>query len=229
MPRIDNVDESTAINDSVMNQKAIPASTTIPQRRTRGLPAILADLLDKLANRVRKTSVYRSPSDGMGISVTGGLEHGVPIMISEILPGQLAHQNGNFFVGDAILSVNGIDLRDKRHHEAVQILSAQQVGLQPTAGLRVQSPRYSPGHQTEDVQARRLDDTPLRNGHLDRILEPSEEAESLPSQLPTQNTEAEMTRQDSGHGSPGADRNPQHPRHTEAIATAMERPPGENG
>uniref|UniRef100_A0A0X3P4R0 Golgi-associated PDZ and coiled-coil motif-containing protein n=2 Tax=Schistocephalus solidus TaxID=70667 RepID=A0A0X3P4R0_SCHSO len=96
-------------------------------RACRGrLNLLPADLLDKLANRVRKTSVYRSPSDGMGISVTGGLEHGVPIMISEILPGQLAHQNGNFFVGDAILSVNGIDLRDKRHHEAVQILSAQQ-------------------------------------------------------------------------------------------------------
>ncbi|KAL7058511.1 hypothetical protein AAHC03_016677 [Spirometra sp. Aus1] len=96
-------------------------------RACRGrLNLLPADLLDKLANRVRKTSVYRSATDGMGISVTGGLEHGVPIMISEILPGQLAHQNGNFFVGDAILSVNGIDLRDKRHHEAVEILSAQQ-------------------------------------------------------------------------------------------------------
>ncbi|VDL97592.1 unnamed protein product [Schistocephalus solidus] len=38
-----------------------------------------------------------------------------------------------------------------------------------------------------------------------------------------------MARQDPGHGSPGADRNPQHPRHAEASATAMERPPGKNG
>ncbi|VDL95760.1 unnamed protein product [Schistocephalus solidus] len=34
-----------------------------------------------------------------------------------------------------------------------------------------------------------------------------------------------MARQVRGHGSPGADRNPQHPCHAEASATAMERPP----
>ncbi|VDM05629.1 unnamed protein product [Schistocephalus solidus] len=45
------------------------------------------------------------------------------------------------------------------------------------------------------------------------LLKPSQEAESLPSQLPPQNTEAEIARQDPGHGSPGADRNPQSPRH----------------
>ncbi|VDL99374.1 unnamed protein product, partial [Schistocephalus solidus] len=76
----------------------------------------------------------------------------------------------------------------------------------------------------EDVQGRRLDDTPLRSGNPDRLLEPSHEAESILSQLPPQNTEAEMARQDPGHGSPGADRNPQHPCHAEASATAMERP-----
>lgn len=79
-----------------------------------------------LCNKARRVSVVRSNSDGLGISVTGGLEHGVPIMISEVLPGQLAHENGNFLVGDAILGVNGIDLRDKRHSEAVEVLSAQQ-------------------------------------------------------------------------------------------------------
>ncbi|VDL96153.1 unnamed protein product [Schistocephalus solidus] len=64
---------------------------------------------------------------------------------------------------------------------------------------------------------------------MDRLLEPSQEAELLPSQLPPQITEAEMARQDPGHGSPKADRNPQHPRHAEASATVMEWPPGENG
>ncbi|VDL85886.1 unnamed protein product [Schistocephalus solidus] len=38
-----------------------------------------------------------------------------------------------------------------------------------------------------------------------------------------------MARQDPGHRSPGADQNPQHPRHAEASATAMEWPPGKNG
>lgn len=46
-------------------------------------------------------------------------------MISEIHPGQPAERCGNLFVGDAILSVNGIDLRSAKHIEAVQILSKQ--------------------------------------------------------------------------------------------------------
>ncbi|VDL93115.1 unnamed protein product [Schistocephalus solidus] len=76
-------------------------------------------------------------------------------------------------------------------------------------------------HQIEDVQGRRLDENLLRNGDLDRLLEPSQEAELLSSQLPPQNTEAEMARR----GIPGVNRNPQNPRHAEASATAMERPP----
>jgi C-terminal processing protease CtpA/Prc len=36
-----------------------------------------------------------------------------------------AHRCGALFVGDAILSVNGIDLRDAKHAEAVHILSSQ--------------------------------------------------------------------------------------------------------
>jgi len=36
-----------------------------------------------------------------------------------------AHRTGALFVGDAILSVNGVDLRDAKHAEAVHILSAQ--------------------------------------------------------------------------------------------------------
>ncbi|VDM02248.1 unnamed protein product [Schistocephalus solidus] len=62
-------------------------------------------------------------------------------------------------------------------------------------GLGVESPLDSPEHQTEYVHHRRLVDTPLRSGDLDRLLEPSKEAESLPYQLPPQNTEAEMAGQ----------------------------------
>ncbi|VDL90434.1 unnamed protein product [Schistocephalus solidus] len=38
-----------------------------------------------------------------------------------------------------------------------------------------------------------------------------------------------LTRLDPGHGSSGADQNPQHPRHAEACVIAMERPSDENG
>lgn len=55
----------------------------------------------------------------------GGKEHGVPILISEIHPGQPADRCGGLHVGDAILAVNGINLRDAKHKEAVTILSQQ--------------------------------------------------------------------------------------------------------
>lgn len=41
----------------------------------------------------------------------GGREHGVPILISELEADGPAAQTGQLYVGDAILSVNNIDLR----------------------------------------------------------------------------------------------------------------------
>lgn len=38
----------------------------------------------------------------------GGREHGVPILISELEPGG---DTSDLFVGDSVISVNGIDLR----------------------------------------------------------------------------------------------------------------------
>lgn len=55
----------------------------------------------------------------------GGKEHGVPVLISEVHHGQPADRCGQLFVGDAILSVNGIDLRQAKHSHAVEILSKQ--------------------------------------------------------------------------------------------------------
>lgn len=55
----------------------------------------------------------------------GGKEHGVPILISEIHVSQPAERCGGLHVGDAILAVNGVNLRDAKHKEAVTILSQQ--------------------------------------------------------------------------------------------------------
>lgn len=55
----------------------------------------------------------------------GGKEHGVPILISDIHDGQPAEACRGLYVGDAILAVNGVSLRNAKHHEAVQILSQQ--------------------------------------------------------------------------------------------------------
>jgi C-terminal processing protease CtpA/Prc len=59
------------------------------------------------------------------VHLQGGKEHGVPVLISEVHRGQPADRCGQLFVGDAILSVNGIDLRQSKHSHAVEILSKQ--------------------------------------------------------------------------------------------------------
>ncbi|XP_029452296.1 Golgi-associated PDZ and coiled-coil motif-containing protein isoform X1 [Rhinatrema bivittatum] len=74
---------------------------------------------------IRKVVLVKEDHEGLGISITGGKEHGVPILISEIHPAQPADRCGGLHVGDAILAVNGINLRDAKHKEAVTILSQQ--------------------------------------------------------------------------------------------------------
>ncbi|XP_059139989.1 Golgi-associated PDZ and coiled-coil motif-containing protein-like [Physella acuta] len=74
----------------------------------------------------RTVTVHKEPEEGLGMSITGGKEHGVPILISEIHEGQPADRCGLLYVGDAILSVNDIDLRSAKHAEAVKVLSQQQ-------------------------------------------------------------------------------------------------------
>ncbi|XDV35196.1 hypothetical protein PO909_005190 [Leuciscus waleckii] len=46
----------------------------------------------------------------------------MPILISKIFKGLAADQTEALYVGDAILSVNGNDLREATHDEAVQAL-----------------------------------------------------------------------------------------------------------
>ncbi|XP_063914187.1 uncharacterized protein LOC135130681 isoform X2 [Zophobas morio] len=74
---------------------------------------------------IRTVVVKRSPSQGLGISITGGREHGVPILISELEPNGPAALSEQLYIGDAILSVNDRDLRQACHREAVDILQQQ--------------------------------------------------------------------------------------------------------
>ncbi|XP_071818849.1 Golgi-associated PDZ and coiled-coil motif-containing protein-like isoform X3 [Apostichopus japonicus] len=74
---------------------------------------------------VRRVILSKDPEEGLGISITGGKEHGVPILISDIHEGMPAQRCRGLYVGDAILAVNGINLLDVKHSDAVDILSQQ--------------------------------------------------------------------------------------------------------
>uniref|UniRef100_A0A8C4Z036 Golgi-associated PDZ and coiled-coil motif-containing protein n=1 Tax=Gadus morhua TaxID=8049 RepID=A0A8C4Z036_GADMO len=86
-----------------------------------------SDMLKKTqgVGPIRKVVLAKDDNEGLGISITGGKEHGVPILISEIHPGQPAERCRGLHVGDAVLAVNSINLRDAKHKEAVTILSQQ--------------------------------------------------------------------------------------------------------
>lgn len=80
------------------------------------------DVPDHLANQKRSVRVEKSGTGGLGISIKGGRENKMPILISKIFKGMAADKTGRLYVGDAILSVNGEDLRDATHDDAVRAL-----------------------------------------------------------------------------------------------------------
>lgn len=81
-----------------------------------------ADVPESVANQKRIVRVVKSDNNGLGISIKGGKENKMPILISKIFKGMAADQTEQLYVGDAILSVNGEDLREATHDEAVKAL-----------------------------------------------------------------------------------------------------------
>lgn len=59
----------------------------------------------------------------LGISITGGVELGVPIIISDIQEDGIAAANGEIVVGDSIRSINGMRLKGLKQSEAAAVLS----------------------------------------------------------------------------------------------------------
>lgn len=86
------------------------------QKKTFQDGEILDDSLDNPVNigdGVRVVHIKKEPSQGLGISIKGGLENRMPILISKIFKGMAAEQSGKLFVGDAIVrwAWEGLELR----------------------------------------------------------------------------------------------------------------------
>ncbi len=70
----------------------------------------------------RTVKLRRLKVGGLGLSIKGGSEHNIPILVSRIFKDQTADQTGGLFVGDAILKVNGMSIERASHDEAVAAL-----------------------------------------------------------------------------------------------------------
>lgn len=71
---------------------------------------------------VRIVRLDKEENVGLGISIKGGRENSMPIVISKIFPNMTAAQSSELFVGDAIIRCNGLDLVNATHDEAVAAL-----------------------------------------------------------------------------------------------------------
>ncbi|XP_009333497.1 PREDICTED: gamma-1-syntrophin [Pygoscelis adeliae] len=70
----------------------------------------------------RTVTIRRQAVGGFGLSIKGGAEHSIPVVVSKISKEQRAELSGLLFIGDAILQINGINVRKCRHEEVVQVL-----------------------------------------------------------------------------------------------------------
>uniref|UniRef100_A0A1A9WR78 PDZ domain-containing protein n=1 Tax=Glossina brevipalpis TaxID=37001 RepID=A0A1A9WR78_9MUSC len=73
-------------------------------------------------SKERMVQITRQKQGGLGLSIKGGAEHKLPILISRIYKDQAADITGQLFVGDAIIKVNGEYITACPHDDAVNIL-----------------------------------------------------------------------------------------------------------
>ncbi|XP_026225632.1 beta-1-syntrophin [Anabas testudineus] len=129
---------------------------------------------ETIANRKRCVKVTKQEIGGLGISIKGGKENKMPILISKIFKGLAADQTQALYVGDAILSVNAMNLRDATHDEAVQALkrAGKEVTLEvkymreATPYVKKGPPVSEIGWETPPPESPRLGSPPFTSSSL---------------------------------------------------------------
>lgn len=117
----DNVNSNGVTNGSYLDNNNTNSNNG-PQTVRTAFTDLPERVPEAIANRKRCVKVTKQEIGGLGISIKGGKENKMPILISKIFKGLAADQTQALYVGDAILSVNGMNLRDATHDEAVQAL-----------------------------------------------------------------------------------------------------------
>ena len=134
----ENVNLNGITNGSYGNNTSHPGPTSSPKTAVRTAFTDLPEQVpEAIANRKRCVQVIKQEVGGLGISIKGGKENKMPILISKIFKGLAADQTQALYVGDAILTVNGANLRDATHDEAVQALkrAGKEVTLEGETGM----------------------------------------------------------------------------------------------
>ncbi|KAL7855657.1 hypothetical protein AOLI_G00192610 [Acnodon oligacanthus] len=113
-------------------------------------------------NQPRKVELYREAGKSLGISIVGGrgmgsrLSNGEVmrgIFIKHILEDSPAGRNGTLKTGDRIVQVDGVDLRDASHEEAVEAIRKAGNPVVFLVQSIINRPRTSTADSTEDRTA----------------------------------------------------------------------------
>ncbi|KAI8122229.1 Beta-1-syntrophin [Lucilia cuprina] len=119
----------------------------------------MCDVPDHVANQKRHVRIIKSENNGLGISIKGGRENRMPILISKIFRGMAADQAKGLYVGDAILSVNGEELREATHDEAVRALKRAGRVVDLEVALAISCTLATPIKRSKAKSARQIEFT----------------------------------------------------------------------
>uniref|UniRef100_A0A8C5I5U2 Protein scribble homolog n=1 Tax=Gouania willdenowi TaxID=441366 RepID=A0A8C5I5U2_GOUWI len=138
------------------------------ERRSSGL-AFNLESSPSVPRQRFSTCLYRNDK-GLGFSIAGGKGSTVyrtgdtGIYISRIAEGGAAHRDSTLRVGDRVLSINGVDMTEARHDQAVALLT----GTSPTITLLVEGRAHSPP-PPEPSDSPDQDEDGLYGNHLSRM------------------------------------------------------------
>eukprot|EP00117_Sycon_ciliatum_P005131 scpid37390/ scgid2640/ Gamma-1-syntrophin; Syntrophin-4 len=78
---------------------------------------------------MRSVTLRPEGPSGPGMSIMGGSEHDMPIVISKIFPGQAADRCGDIHEGDQIVEINGVNVESTEHRDVVNLLKSDTVTM----------------------------------------------------------------------------------------------------
>nr|XP_046148161.1 protein scribble homolog isoform X3 [Oncorhynchus gorbuscha] len=124
-----------------------PEDDYFPQeRRASGLPFCI-EAGSPAGFRHRLSACLVRNDKGLGFSIAGGKGStayrtgDMGIYISRIAEGGAAHRDCTLRVGDRVITINGVDMTEARHDQAVALLT----GTSPTIALLVERDQAEPG------------------------------------------------------------------------------------
>ncbi|XP_018411979.1 PREDICTED: multiple PDZ domain protein [Nanorana parkeri] len=128
---IDQLSEGTLLLDPLPVQNTSDAPELPEREEGEGEESELEHAAFSNWNTPRRVELWREPGKSLGISIVGGrgmgsrLSNGEVmrgIFIKHILEDSPAGKNGTLKTGDRIVEVDGIDLRDASHEQAVEAI-----------------------------------------------------------------------------------------------------------